>query len=109
MRYFLSLMLLLLAFNFTYSSFPVKRNSNNAVVVNEMTSSEKVTADTASMTTSYVAGAAADINWGGFALGLLLGLIGVALAHIFWKDKTLRRSSWYGLGVWIVIVLILSI
>ena len=47
-------------------------------------------------------------NLGGFALGLLLGLIGVALAHIFSNDKSFRRSSWYGIGVLLIILLVVS-
>ena len=46
---------------------------------------------------------------GGFVLGLLLGLIGVGLAHIFSKDKNFRRSSWQGLGAWIIILLIFAV
>jgi hypothetical protein len=45
-------------------------------------------------------------NIGGFALGFFLGLIGVALAHIFSSSKSFRRSSWYGLGAAIIVVLI---
>jgi hypothetical protein len=45
-------------------------------------------------------------NLGGFALGLLLGLIGVGLAHIFSNSRSFRRSSWYGLGILVIILLI---
>ncbi len=47
-------------------------------------------------------------NFGGFALGLLLGLIGVALAHIFSDNKSFRRSSWYGIGVLLIIAIIVA-
>lgn len=47
-------------------------------------------------------------NLGGFALGLLLGLIGVALAHIFSNNKSFRRSSWYGVGALLIILIIVS-
>lgn len=47
-------------------------------------------------------------NIGGFVLGLLLGLIGVALAYIFSNDKSFRRSSWYGFGVLLILALILT-
>jgi len=45
-------------------------------------------------------------NLGGFALGFLLGLIGVALAHIFSNNKSFRRSSWYGIGAVLIILVI---
>jgi hypothetical protein len=48
-------------------------------------------------------------NIGGFVLGLLLGLIGVGLAHIFSTDKDFRRSSWQGLGAWIILLLVLAL
>ena len=50
-----------------------------------------------------------SFNIGGFLLGLLLGLIGVALAHIFSNNKSFRRSSWYGLGVWLIILIIAAL
>jgi hypothetical protein len=48
-----------------------------------------------------------SFNLGGFLLGFFLGLIGVGLAHIFSDDKDLRRSSWKGLGAWIILLLVL--
>ena len=102
-------LILLFAFSTMYASFPVKRNASNVEVVESVTSKGEITSKTNSLTAAYVADAAAGFNLGGFALGLLLGLIGVALAHIFWKDKTFRRSSWYGFGVLLIIVIILSL
>jgi hypothetical protein len=48
-----------------------------------------------------------SFNLGGFLLGFFLGLIGVGLAHIFSDDKDFRRSSWKGLGAWIILLLVL--
>ncbi len=48
-------------------------------------------------------------NIGGFVCGFLLGLIGVGLAHIFSTDKDFRRSSWQGLGAWVILLLVLVV
>ena len=37
-------------------------------------------------------------NFGGFLLGLLLGIYGVIIAYLI-KDKKAIKSSWWGLGV----------
>ena len=45
---------------------------------------------------------------GGFALGFLLGLIGVLIAYLIKDDKKSNRVkwAWLGLAAWIVIVII---
>lgn len=45
---------------------------------------------------------------GGFALGLLLGLIGVLIAYLINDEKKSNRVkwAWIGWGVWVVILLI---
>ncbi len=44
-------------------------------------------------------------NLGGFALGFLLGLIGVLLAYIFSRDRNFRKWTWIGFGVYAVIII----
>jgi len=58
---------------------------------------------------SYMDNEMPKFNIGGFLLGLLLGLIGVGLAHIFSNSKSFRRSSWYGFGALLIIVLITAL
>ncbi len=50
----------------------------------------------------------AEFHFGGFLLGLLLGLIGVALAYIFSDNADFRRNAWYGFGTWLIILLLLG-
>ena len=45
-------------------------------------------------------------SWGGFFVGLLLGIIGVGLVYIFSDDSNVRRSSWKGLGAWLILLII---
>jgi len=45
-----------------------------------------------------------NFRFGGFLLGLLLGLIGVALAYIFTSDKAYIKSAWKGFATWVAIV-----
>jgi hypothetical protein len=44
-------------------------------------------------------------QFGGFVLGLLLGLIGVLIAYVMKRDKGFIRSAWIGWGVWVAIVI----
>ena len=75
----------------TYASFPVSENNVESEAV---------------LTQSDVLDVQTEFNIGGFLLGFLLGLIGVGLAYIFSDDPHFRRSAWYGLGTWAIIVLI---
>ena len=79
----------------TYASFPV-------------TSNESVTEVVVSQDSQLITEAPpAEFHFGGFILGLLLGLIGVGLAYIFSSDADFRRNAWYGLGTWMIIWLLL--
>ena len=50
-------------------------------------------------------------NIGGFALGFLLGLIGILISYIINNENNASRHkwAWIGFGVWIAIVLIASV
>ncbi|MEO8406714.1 MAG: hypothetical protein ABI480_19025 [Chitinophagaceae bacterium] len=52
-----------------------------------------------------------DFNIGGFALGFLLGLIGVLIAYLIDDEKKRNRVKWAWLGflVWILIVILVVI
>ena len=45
-----------------------------------------------------------SFHWGGLALGFLLVLIGVGIAYLFSKNPAVKRSSWYGLGLWAIVL-----
>ena len=47
-----------------------------------------------------------DFSWAGFFAGFFLGLVGVALIHIFSKDKAMRRASWLGCGIYLLLVVL---
>jgi hypothetical protein len=55
----------------------------------------------------YYGDDSSGFNIGGFALGFLLGLIGILLAYIFSQDRNFRKWAWIGLGIWVGILIIL--
>ena len=99
MKNIYTLLFLFLTLNLAYASFPVvdKQNTTNTEIVN---SSQEINL-TESLTT-----APAEFHFGGFLLGLLLGIIGVGLAYILAMMKILDEI-WYGLGTWLIIWLLL--
>jgi len=54
-----------------------------------------------------MAESSSDFSWGGFFAGFLLGIIGVALVYIFSQDQAMRRASWKGLGVYLLLLVLL--
>lgn len=100
MKNIYTLLFLFLTLNLAYASFPVvdKQNTTNTEIVN---SSQEINL------TESLTSAPAEFHFGGFLLGLLLGIIGVGLAYIFSDDKDFRRNSWYGLGTWLILWLLL--
>lgn len=50
-------------------------------------------------------------NWGAGALGFFLGLIGVLIVYLAFKnDKaTARKSAWIGLAIWVALSIVLFI
>tara|TARA_B100000401_G_C52396509_1_gene526828 strand:+ start:68 stop:370 length:303 start_codon:yes stop_codon:yes gene_type:complete len=80
--------------SYTYASFPVKSNNLQSEVV--VSSNDK----------SSIIAPPTEFHFGGFILGLLLGIIGVGLAYIFSNNSSFRRNAWYGFGTWIIILLL---
>jgi hypothetical protein len=54
---------------------------------------------------------ATGFHIGGFALGFLLGLIGILIAYLINDDKKSNRVkwAWIGFGAWLIILLLLVI
>jgi hypothetical protein len=77
------------------ASFPVTNNNVNAEVVLSQSNESNPLAPPV------------EFHFGGFILGLLLGIIGVGLAYIFSSDAAFRRNAWYGFGTWMIIWLLL--
>ena len=52
-----------------------------------------------------------NFNWGAAALGFFLGLIGVLIVYLAFKNdkETARKSAWIGLAVWIAVWLLIFV
>lgn len=78
----------------------LKHDIKSKIKAKEIAASDTVNINAA------LAGENTSVNIIGLLAGLLLGLIGVLLVYIFSSDPVMRRSSWYGWGIWLVILLI---
>ena len=89
--------------NLSYASFPIgQKHASEHLRLDSQADQESIwTKLTAKPEQS-------DFHFGGLLLGFLLGLIGVGLAYLFSKNPAVKRSSWYGLGLWIVLFLALG-
>ncbi|MDB2675430.1 hypothetical protein N9Y90_02745 [Flavobacteriales bacterium] len=99
---FLLLLNLLLFNNISFASFPVIHDQelNQTVNISQDLSEEESV--WTKITTKPEKG---DFHFGGLLIGFLLGLIGVGLVYLFSKNPAVKRSSWYGLGIWLIVLL----
>jgi hypothetical protein len=84
-----------------YAGFPI--TNNNETINIESISSVEIDNSSIELPVS------SSFHFGGFALGFLLGALGVLLAYAFsgWKSSAMTRSSLYGLGAWLILYLTL--
>jgi steroid 5-alpha reductase family enzyme len=52
-----------------------------------------------------------SFNWGAAALGFFLGLIGVLIVYLAFKNnkEAARKAAWIGLAVWVAVLIILLV
>jgi hypothetical protein len=97
---FLLLLNLIIFNNVSFASFPVIQEqiqSQKNITTQDIAEDESIwTKLTAKPENS-------DFHIGGLLLGFLLGLIGVGLAYLLSKNPAVKRSSWYGLGIWLIL------
>jgi len=92
---------------FSFASFPVSnevKNDNSKLTEISFPVSEKNTNEKQSFFKSAKKYFAADIEWGSFFAGFLLGLLGVLFVYVFDGDAS---SAWKGFGVAILLYLAL--
>ncbi len=100
---FLTLLLSLFIANNAFASFPITKEET-ATKTEQVNSIEKNELSTAESDDSIIAPSGGDMSWGAFALGFLLGLIGVLAVFVFGGDT---RSAWKGFGAWLLLLVIL--
>ncbi len=98
---FLTLILSVFMLNYTFASFPVtKEKANTTEQVKTIESNELTSVES----DAPIMAPSGDMSWGAFALGFLLGLIGVLAVFVFDGDT---RSAWKGFGAWVLLLVIL--
>ena len=100
---FLLLLNIFLFNNISFASFPVTQNQEFNQVTNVSQDLSEEESFWAKMTTKPEKD---DIHIGGLLLGFFLGLIGVGLAYLISKNPSFKRSSLYGFGLWLILLLI---
>lgn len=101
MKKLLFILTLILTSSLVYASFPVKKQTqeNKTEIVLDHELHEYMDEDYGGT----------EFKFGPFLVGLLFGLIGVGLVHIFSNDKASKKNSWYGFGTWLILLLLLSV
>ncbi len=83
MKKFLILLALTVCSSFVFASFPI---TQEAIVITQEASK--------------------NFHFGGYLIGLLLGVTGVLVCYII-DDKDMIRSAWYGFGTSVILAIIL--
>jgi len=84
-----------------FASFPVKKSADQ--------NSTELIVDHESSYDDLLPSSGVEFQFGPFLAGMLLGLIGVGLVHIFSSDSSAKKNSWYGFGSWLILLLVLSL
>ena len=103
MKYILIILMSIGVYSVSFASFPAKRSTERVEAVVETLDTDQVSANAV----AYNVASGSSFSIGGFALGFLLGLIGVLIAYIGWGKSNVSRSSWYGLLASFVLYLLL--
>jgi hypothetical protein len=86
--------------NVSFASFPVSQEQTQQTTTINETISDGDESLWAKMTTKP-----SKVDFVGFAVGFVFGLIGVGAVYLLSKDKKKRRSAFYGWGAFVLLVL----
>ena len=104
-NFIFTLILSLFFLNQAFASFPVTKNTNEeASKVEHVNSVENNNLADVELDAPAPPPPSGDMSWGAFALGFLLGLIGVLGVFVFGGDT---RSAWKGFGAWVLLLVVL--